>query len=307
MGIAESIAMDKSILRGHRISRGWWRQFLKRLKDLSVRRGDNCAQVRMDAINSDTLKQYFDLLESTLKEHDLLHHPSQIYNVDESGIPLDPKAPNIVSKRGVKKVSYRSAGKKGQITVVACGNAIGQVIPPMVIFDAKNLNHRWTADEIPGTKYGLSDKGWITSELFEGWLVEHFLEHAVSRMPLLLLLDSHSTHYHELIRLARNNDVMMLCLPPHTTHETLPLDCGVFGHLKTHWTTVCHNYFQKTPEKVITKFNFNFLFSKAWLQALTPANLIAGFKTCGIFPLNPSAITINSSSNTHSDPPTDTA
>ncbi len=36
-------------------------------------------------------------------------------------------------------------------------------------------------------------------------------------------------------------------------------------------------------------------------------NLIAGFKTCGIFPLNPSAIIINSSSNTHSDPPTDTA
>ncbi len=55
------------------------------------------------------------------------------------------------------------------------------------------------------------------------------------------------------------------------------------------------------------KFNFNFLFSKAWLQALTPANLIAGFKTCGIFLLNPSAIIVNSSSNTHSDPPTDTA
>ena len=54
---------------------------------------------------------------------------------------------------------YRSAGKKGQITAVACGNAIGQVIPPMIIFDAKNLNHCWTADEIPGTKYGLSDKG----------------------------------------------------------------------------------------------------------------------------------------------------
>ncbi len=182
------------------------------------------------------------------------------------------------------------------------------IIPPIVIFDAKNLNHHWTADEIPGTKYGLSDKGWITSELFEGWLVEHFLEHAVSRRPLLLLLDGHSTHYQpEIIRLARNNDVIMLYLPSHTTHETQPLDCGVFGPLKTHWTAVCHNYFQKKPGKVITKFNFNFLFSKDWLQTLTPANLIAGFKTCGIFPLNPSAITINSSSNTHSDPPTDTA
>ena len=142
----------------------------------------------MNTINYDTINQYFDLLENTLTDHNLLQHPSQIYNVDESGIPLDPKSPNIVSKRVVKKVRYRSAGKKGQITIVACENAIGQVIPPMVIFDAKNLNPHWTADEIPDTKCGLSEKGWITSELFEGWQVEHFLEHAVSRRPLLLTL-----------------------------------------------------------------------------------------------------------------------
>ena len=139
----------------------------------------------------------------------------------------------------------------------------------MVIFYAKNLNHHWTADEIPGTKYGLSEKGWITSELFEGWLFEHFLEHAVSCRPLLLLLDRHSTHYQpEVIRLARQNGVIMLCLPPHTTHETQPLDCGVFAPLKAHWTTVCHDFFKKIPGKVVTKFNFNFLFSKAWFQAL---------------------------------------
>jgi len=34
--------------------------------------------VRMDAINEQTMKQYFDLLEDTLKEHNLLHNPAQI-------------------------------------------------------------------------------------------------------------------------------------------------------------------------------------------------------------------------------------
>ena len=224
MAIAQSVAMDKGILRGHRISQGWWHQFLKRQKDLSLTRGDNCAQIRMNAINYDTINQYFDLLENTLTEHKFLQHPSQIYSVDESGIPLDPKPPNIVSKRGVKKVHYRSAGKKGLITIIACGNAIGQVIPPMVIFDAENLNHHWTADEIPGTKSGLSEKGWITSELFEGWLVEHFLEHAVSRRPLLLLLDGHSTHYQpEVVRLARQNAVFA------TTYNTRDSAIGLWS------------------------------------------------------------------------------
>jgi len=73
------------------------------------------------------------------------------------------------------------------------------------------------------SSYGLSDKGWITTELFLGWLTEHFLEHAVSARPLLLLLDGHSTHYsYELIQTAREKGVIVL--PPHTTHQAQPLD-----------------------------------------------------------------------------------
>ena len=45
---------------------------------------------------------------------------------------------------------------------------------------------------------------------------------------------------------------------------------------------------------LITKFNFNSLFSKAWLQSVTPANIIAGFKSCGVYPFNSAAIKIPS-------------
>ena len=68
------------------------------------------------------------------------HSPSQIYNVDESGMPLNFKVPNIVAKMVSKKVRYQHAGKKGQITIVGCVNASGPAIPPMVVLDAKNLN-----------------------------------------------------------------------------------------------------------------------------------------------------------------------
>ena len=146
----------------------------------------------MDAMNSDTLKQYYDLLEDTLKEHNLHNSPSQLYNVDESGIPLDPKAPKVVTVRGIKKAWYQSPGRKRQITVT-CGNAAGQVIPPLIIFDAKNVRHAWTRNEVPGTMYGTSEKGWINTDLFESWFLELFLPSAVSARPLLLLLDGHST------------------------------------------------------------------------------------------------------------------
>ena len=91
----------------------------------------------MNAINRETIDQYFSLLKNVLDEHNLA---ARIYNVDETGMPLDFKTPNIVAKTGSKKVCYRQSGKKGQVTIVACVSAVGQALPPLVIFNAKNLN-----------------------------------------------------------------------------------------------------------------------------------------------------------------------
>ena len=111
--------------------------------------------------------------------------------------------------------------------------------------------------------------------------------------PSLLIPDGYSTHNQpEVIRYAIENGVIILCLPPHMPHETQPLDCAVFSPLKAQWQKVVHDFLQPNPSQVITKFNFNSLFAKAWVNAITPANLISGFKTCGVFPLNRAAIKI---------------
>ena len=109
-------------------------------------------------------------------ENDLIDHPECIYNMDESGLPLDPKPPRVVAMKGQRKVRYRCSGSKGQITVLGCCNGTGQAIPPFVIFNAKQLNPLWTRGEVPGTQYGLSEKGWTDMELFKGWLKDHFLD-----------------------------------------------------------------------------------------------------------------------------------
>lgn len=61
----------------------------------------------------------------------------------------------------MKKVRSHTSGNKSQTTILACANAAGQAIPSMVIFDLKNLQQQLTEGEVPGTLYGLSDKGWI--------------------------------------------------------------------------------------------------------------------------------------------------
>ena len=62
MCIAQSVAADKGVLKGNKITEGWWRRFLQRQPDLSLQRGDTTAHVRMNAVNSETMKQYFSLL-----------------------------------------------------------------------------------------------------------------------------------------------------------------------------------------------------------------------------------------------------
>jgi len=101
--VAENVARKKGTLHKEKISNGWWRRFIERQSQLSLCQTDSIAHVRMDAISQESISWYFDLLESTLKEHLLEVFPSQIYNMDETGMPLDPRAPNIIAKSGHKR------------------------------------------------------------------------------------------------------------------------------------------------------------------------------------------------------------
>ena len=112
--------------------------------------------------------------------------------MDETGVPLEPRPPKVIAQKGKKKIRYQSSGQKQQITVIGCGSVTSQCLPPFIIFAAKQLKYLWTRNEVSGTRYAVSDKGWVDQKLFFFLLEEHFLTHAVAYCPLLLLLDGHS-------------------------------------------------------------------------------------------------------------------
>ena len=74
--------------------------------------------------------------------------PGQIFNVDKTGMPLKHQSSRVLARKGQKKVRYCTSGNKSQVTVVDCINAIGQALPPFVIFSAKNLNLDWRFREL---------------------------------------------------------------------------------------------------------------------------------------------------------------
>lgn len=273
--------------------KGWWLRFMQRWPKLALRKGDALAQPRANAVTSSNLKHYFSLLEETLKNNDLLDTPTRIYNMDESGLPLDHKPSKVITLRGTKKVHCRTSGNKMQITILACANGVGTVVPPMVIFEGKRLNPEWCKGEVPCTLYGMSEKGWTDMELFSYWMKDLFLPNIPPARPVILLLDGHSSHYEpDTIRFAAKEGVVVLCLPPHTTHVSQPLDVSFFKPLKSYWSEACHQYMQDNPGRVVTKYQFSSLFSASWYKAIRPENIIAGFRKVGICPFNSKAITV---------------
>ncbi len=85
------------------VTRGWWTRFIARHYDiLSLRTPSTLSLARTSASSRDAMDNYFDILEHTLKETGLCQYPGLIYNMDESGFPLDPKPHKTVNCRGSK-------------------------------------------------------------------------------------------------------------------------------------------------------------------------------------------------------------
>ena len=273
------------------VTKGWWSSFQKRHPKLSLRSAESLSYARAVAEDPEILNMYYDLLERTLQDNNLLGTPHLLFNCDETGFSLEHKPGKLIGVKGMKHLNATTSGDKAQMTVLACVSASGYSMPPMVIFDRKRLKPDHTHGEIPGTIYGLSPNGWIDGELFEEWFTRHFLLHVPAMRPVLLLLDGHSSHYQpSFIQRAAKERVIIFCLPSHTTHLLQPLDQTCFSPLKGYWNEECQKYMSRNPGRVINRFNFSEIFAEAWKKAMIPSTIVSGFRATGVYPFSRKAV-----------------
>ena len=108
--------------------------------------------------------------------------------------------------------------------------------------------------------------------------------------PLVLLLDGYTSRYSpEVIKLGAAKGVVVIALPPNTTHLLQPLDKGIFSLLKLQWKKVVQSYIAKHG-RAITRYEFSALFADAWYSPMIPKNIHSGFKTCGVYPFSSHAV-----------------
>ncbi|KAK7480342.1 hypothetical protein BaRGS_00028389 [Batillaria attramentaria] len=129
----------------------------------------------------------------------------------------------------------------------------------------------------------------MTQEKFLEWL-QHFINTVRPSVEnkVLLILDGHSSHTGSLaaIDLARENGVVMLCLPPHTTNKLQPLDISFFRPLKTRFLQAQETWLRNNPGQKVSAFQIAHLFNSAYSKAASISNAVSGFEKTGIFPCN---------------------
>ncbi|KAI4453984.1 hypothetical protein MML48_scaffold00007257 [Holotrichia oblita] len=132
-------------------------------------------------------------------------------------------------------------------------------------------------------------QGWIQSHIFTKWL-QHFITHVKPSEadPAVLVLDGHYSHTRNIdtINLARQNHVIIICLPPHSTHRMQPLDLAFMGPLKTYYSQEIENWLRHNPGRVVTSYQICELLGKAYVRCATAEIAINGFRKSGILPFN---------------------
>ena len=109
------------------------------------------------------------------------------------------------------------------------------------------------------------------------------LKFAVPERPIILFVDGHKSHVNlDVVDMARNNDVILFCLPPHTTHALQPLDVAVFKSFKNHFSKAVKALSFAKKNFVVSKRDFARVVKDPFEQAFSIPNVKAGFRKSGI-------------------------
>ena len=291
------IASDYSVQLGKRVSDNpltinWFRGFIQRWPELHVIRPRALELQRAKCTSASVIDKYFDELDQVLTKYNLKEQPHLTFNIDEKGISQNHVPPYVVGGT-TYPVQAVTSGKSQTTTILGCGSASGQMIPPYFVFAGHRMLPDLLKDAIPGTAGTVSETGWSNSQVFRTYLQDHFLKFAPQRQPgqyMLILLDGHKSHVSvDLIEWAKSKEIILFILPAHTSHILQPLDVACYGPLQKIYNNLCHK-FTRTISGCVSRYDVCSIASKAYCKAFSPENLLSAFKRTGVYPLNKSVI-----------------
>lgn len=280
--------LPKNWTKSKEASYDWFLAFKARHPKLALRHPEGLSKARAEAFNRDRVENFFRDIQKIYQQLDLNNFPSLVYNCDETGLSSVPsKTSKVIALKGTRRVQKLTVGERGTLTTfVATVNAGGDSLPPFIIFKGKILPD---VSKFPsGTTLKATLSGYIDHEIFLEFL-KHFNDHRVKIQDkkCLLFLDGHKSHVTvEAVDFCIENNIELVCLPPHTTHRLQPLDTHYNKTLKQKWSEALSSYLLNGPSLSIQRDNFHLVFNKVWEEMSQKRGLVVdAFNHCGLYPV----------------------
>jgi hypothetical protein len=279
------------------MSYNWQRRWERRMGgELALTVPKPMSLYRATAGGENKIKEWFQTYEELLEEQGICQ-PQFIWNVDETGVTENPASRKAYVQR-YSKTPFVVPGDKGTTTtILSFLSASGLRSPPMIIFKGLRVQESWS-EYMPKEKGWLlrcSESGWITKRLFSEFANTfiHWL-HSIGLLGHnhLVVLDGHRTHTHNVAFLAtmKQNNIDVLCLPPHCSHFLQPADLTPFSSFKRMWNKELRIFNRRHVGKKMTKPQFFLVFPRAWRLSMTTENIKEGFRSSGLWPVDRTAI-----------------
>ena len=210
--------------------------------------------------------------------------PENIYNMDESGFSIGEVEASkcIINVKIRQKFQKAKPGRQEWVTSVECICADGTALSPLLIFKAENLSRAWIPASIHKSWcFSHNSKGWTSNKHGLEWLRRCFdpatREKAKGKYRMLIC-DGHDSHITgDFIGHCMDNDILLMILPPHSSHLTQPLDVGLFGALKKVMASKIEPLL-RTGISRIQKVEWTAAFVEVHEQAFRAQNVIGGFR-----------------------------
>jgi DDE superfamily endonuclease len=138
---------------------------------------------------------------------------------------------------------------------------------------------------------GLSKNGWTSDFHCHQWFKDTFIPQVEKwNKSGKLIYDGHRSHEkYKLLHLAKEHNVILFSLPPHTTHKLQPLDVSVFGPFACAWIDRCNNYMEEYMVE-IPRDQFVKHYMEVQWQTFKDTMICIAFQKTRIWPINHDAI-----------------
>lgn len=291
----EDMANQLRTVRGaSRVGKNWTSTFVKRQPELRTRFTRGYDYQRAQCEDPTIIQGWFDLVRNMVAKHGI--QEEDIWNFDETGFMMGiiSSAMVVTSSDGRGKAKMVQPGNREWATVIQAVNSYGNSIPPFIILAGKNHLQSWYRDSPlpPYWTIAVSENGWTTNELGIEW-IKHFDKHTRERTKgskRLLVLDGHESHHsYEFEEYCKDNAIITLCMPAHSSHILQPLDVGCFGPLKRAYGKQIEDLVRMHINH-ITKVEFLTAFKDAFYASFSEENVRGGFRGAGLVPFDPQSV-----------------